>query len=220
MNVISDYRTERGVLGEHEQAYISSLGPVEVVGEGGEFVTFRTENEPDFVYKVIRDKDSYWTSRGAKIGEDRIDNMVYAGKIGISPVAEKVDKGIVKQRYIANLDDAKLRTSLKNNDEEAVTYSLHGLKKWHEKGKSPGDTNTTNILDPRKTGGYVSVDTTGFHDNGYSGKHDLIRRTFQSFIVKPEVKEQQNFSSAVLTMFMVQKWSKTSKKRPKNRQNQ
>jgi hypothetical protein len=162
LNVIKGYNTERGVLGEKEQAYISSLtstlGPFKIVGEGGETVSFRYEKEPDYVYKAFRDNDHYWKAFTAT---QRADNIVYSYKKGVAPEAErKKGVNVVKQRYIEDVNKSSLKTALINDDYWTVTSTLDGLKTdYHEKGWTPGDTNLGNIIN-KEDRGHVSVDVT------------------------------------------------------------
>ncbi len=167
-------------MGPNEQAYVSSLTNPRVIGEGGESVVFRTPGDA-YVTKAFRDRAKF--ARSNRTSSERADSTVVAGQIGIAPPAHKDGKRIVRQKYV-DVGDASIEDALHRRDTGPITRVLERLKRYHKRGIYLGDTAVSNLFDPARTGGIITVDATHV---GYSGNErqkyalgDLEQTLFES----------------------------------------
>lgn len=128
------------------------------IGRGAETENYRLPGS-DFVVRVFKDsdKESYRT----RPVDGRTDAVVQAGILGISPPARKISESIVEQQYV-DFDDGELKGSLKGGDYPATWRTVKALKKAHDRGIYLRDPATINLADPKKTGGFVTVDSSQF----------------------------------------------------------
>ena len=84
-----------------------------------------------------------------------------AGILGISPPARKISEGIVEQQYV-HFDEGELKGSLEKGDYPATWRTVKGVEKAHRSGIYFRDPATINLSDPKKTGGFATVDSSQF----------------------------------------------------------
>lgn len=158
MNAVGNVNGRRQA---YKQSFLSSLAPLEFVDGGGETDVYRALGD-DVVYKVFRrDKSVIWEAQGEPTAKERADNAVRASNT-FFPDTDRISEDIVKQPYIAGVNDAQLKTALASGDKYQAREILEGLQRYHRAGLGYKDAKIENLLNPNQVG-VLSVDNNGWY---------------------------------------------------------